>query len=71
LCEEIDFDSLPKAGMTMLVAPTYVFVASIDSPHDFISAVDENGVQLPENLPVYLDGMAFAGVVNEDDLGVI
>jgi len=45
-----------------------LFVAPITKANKYISAVDEDGNALPYNLPVYLDGLAYAGILKETDL---
>lgn len=71
LYEKLDLDEKPNVGLTLVVTPEWMLAATIEQANQYVSATDENGEPLEENVPIFLDGLAYAGIVKQGDLAVI
>ena len=54
----LNLDRTPDAGITLIVTPKWMFVATLTAPY-----TQHNG------MPVYVDGYAFTGILNVQVIG--
>ena len=63
LCEHYD------AGLTVVASPNWMFVAPIFQPYHLETMMPGlQGTELEAGVPVYLDGFAYAGIVNIQEI---
>jgi len=51
-------------GITLIVSPKWIFLAPIERPYHFETQKLIPGATLEEGVPVFLDGFAYAGIIN-------
>lgn len=57
------------AGLTIVLTPNWMFVTRVYSPYHLETMMPGlSGADLEEGVPVYLDGFAYAGIVNLQDV---
>ena len=54
----------PHLGITLIIAPEWMFLSTISQPYHREQYLDIDGNDLEGGVPVYLDGFAFSGVLN-------
>lgn len=64
----LGLDKNPNAGLTMIVTQKWMFMSLLHQPYH-----REQGIDLPEakqdgGIPVYLDGFAYSGILNLQDV---
>lgn len=52
------------AGLTLIVAPKWMFLAPLYQPYHKESQLDIFGKDLEGGVPIYHDGFAYAGILN-------
>jgi len=57
--------------MTIIKTPEWMFGCPIEHANQYLQAIDENGNALQSNVPIYLNGLAYAGIIKQSDLAVI
>ena len=61
----LQLEDMPDAGMTIIVSPQWMYVAPIHQAYHhekFLESVKNR--ELEDGVPVYLDGFAYAGILN-------
>lgn len=59
------------AGATIVVTPHWMFVTTIDKPYENIDALINDDQKKPVEVPVYHDGLAYAGIVEMETSAAI
>lgn len=63
--EILRFQERPDVGVTCLVTKRWIFVGIVTQPYLNLPApLDTQGTYMEEPVPVYLDGLAYAGLVS-------
>lgn len=52
------------AGLTLIVAPQWIFLAPMCQPYHKETELDVFGKDLEDGVPMYHDGFAYAGILN-------
>ena len=61
----LDFKEDKKQfGLTIIVTPKWMFLAAINQPYHNETKLNIPGHDIDGGVPVYLDGFAYAGVIN-------
>ena len=60
----LELQSKRNVGLTLIVAPRWMFLAQIDQPYHFEQDLDVPGADLENGIGVYLDGFAYSGILN-------
>ena len=50
--------------MTLIVSPNWMFLAQMVQPYHYEQDLDIPGADLENGIGVYLDGFAYAGILN-------
>lgn len=58
----------PDAGLTLIVAPQWMFLAPMYQPYHLEKELDIFGSNLEDGVPLYHDGFAYAGILNIQDI---
>ena len=54
----------PHLGVTLVIAPQWMFLATIANPYHREQHLGIEGKDLEGGVPVYLDGFAYSGILN-------
>jgi hypothetical protein len=61
----LDLENQPASGITIVVAPEWMYVATVHQPYHYEKHLDTvKNKELENGVPVYLDGFAYAGILN-------
>ena len=64
LHEFLNLKTKPHLGITLVIAPEWMFLATISEPYHREQYLDIDGTDLEGGVPVYLDGFAYSGILN-------
>ena len=53
-----------NAGLTLIVAPQWMFLAPMYQPYHLETELDIYGKDIEQGVPLYHDGFAYAGILN-------
>lgn len=51
-------------GLTLVVSPNWMLLAQMEQPYHLEKDLDVAGAKLEDGVGVYLDGFAYAGILN-------
>jgi hypothetical protein len=57
-------DKNKNLGMTVVITPSWMFMALIEKPYHYENLMDIPGANSENGVPVFLDGFAYNGVLN-------
>jgi hypothetical protein len=60
----IGLASTPHVGLTIIVSPQWMFLATIQNPYHLETQLNLPGSTLENGIAVFLDGFAYAGIFN-------
>jgi hypothetical protein len=61
----LNFEDQPHAGLTCIVSPQWMYVAPLHQAYHKEKHLDQvKNKELEDGVPVYLDGFAYAGILN-------
>jgi len=64
----LQIDEYPDTGITLIVAPKFMFLAPMYRPYHIEKGVEvPGGKEFDDTVPIYHDGFAFAGILNLQD----
>lgn len=64
----LQLDEYPDTGVTLIVGPQWMFLAPMYRPYHIEKEIEiEGGKDFDEQVPIYHDGFAFAGILNLQD----
>lgn len=60
----LELNTKRNHGMTLIVSPNWMFLAQMEQPYHHEQDLDIPGADLENGIGVYLDGFAYAGILN-------
>ena len=64
LCNFLGLAQKPDSGITLVIAPQWMFMATISGPYHREKFLNLEGREKEGGVPVYLDGFAYSGILN-------
>ena len=68
MCKFLKLGKNQSQGFTLILAQEWMFLAPIVAPYHHETRQDINGAKFEQGVPVYLDGFAYSGLVNVQNI---